>query len=434
MAERKAGPVKPPVIDLTAREATDSAASETEDTTTPAAAAGPSQRPSAESDTRDDTYDPPPPPQRPKATLAMPWSAISISAVVGAVLGSALTYGLANWIPLPDKRPEIADPAAALATLTSRNETMESRLAAVETGTRNTQVSLDATLSQFDQLGTELRQSVADVRNAIPAAQPVDIAPVQQQLQTLEDRVAAMGAGASSADAAALAQNLATIEQSLGALTTRLDTVETGAKTDATALAALRSDLDQAKASIAAQSQTLGGTEIGPAVRLPLLVSGLESAIANGRPYAAELKNLTALLPNLQVPAPVASAAETGLMRPDALAERLSAAVPDILAGRAAVPTGDWGRDALEWAKALLALRPAAEIEGDTPEAVVSRLEGAVRRHDFTTAATLLAQLPEPMQAAAGELGAAIASHAAADAFLTGLRTQALDTAAVNAN
>jgi hypothetical protein len=108
--------------------------------------------------------------------------------------------------------------------------------------------------------------------------------------------------------------------------------------------------------------------------------------------------------------------------------------VPDILAGRTAESTGDWGQDALEWAKALLALRPAEEIEGDTPEAIVSRLEGAVSRHEFEAATALLVQLPEPMQAAAGDLGAAIASHAAAQSFVAGLRAQALDTAAVSAN
>lgn len=435
MAERKGGPVKPPVIDLTAREASEPAAPETADAAAPAAKPkARTSRPPAETQPRDETTEIPPPPQRPAARLAMPWSAISIATAAGAVLGSALTYGLANWLPLPDHRPAVADPAPALATLTSRDDALEGRLSAVETSARNAQVSLDATLTQFDQLGTELRQSVADVRNAIPAAEAVDIAPLQQQLQTLEDRVAAIGAGASSADAAALAQSLASIEQSLAALGERLDAMETGARTEAASVAALRTEVDAAKASIAAQSQTLGGTEIGPAIRLPLIISGLESALANGRPYATELASLTALLPGLDVPAPLGAAADTGLMRPDALAAQLTAAIPDILAGRTAAPTGDWGQDALEWAKALLALRPAEEIAGDTPEAVVSRLEGAVKRHDFASAATLLAQLPQPMQAAAGELGAAIAAHAAADTFLAGLRAQALDTAAVTAN
>jgi hypothetical protein len=431
MAERKGGPVKPPVIDLTAREATDAAAPAAKQKAAPRPPKPPAEPPPRVEDA--ETL-PPPPPQRPAARLAMPWSAISIATAAGAVLGSALTYGLATWLPLPDHRPAIADPTPALATLTSRDDALESRLAAAETSARNAQVSLDATLAQFDQLGTELRQSIEDVRGAIPATETVDLAPLQQQLQTLEDQVAAIATGASSADATALAQNLALMEQSLTALSGRLDSIESDATASAATLAALRTEVTDAKASIAAQSQTLGGAEIGPAVRLPLIVSGLESAIANGRPYAAELGNLTALLPNLEVPAPVTAAAETGLIRPDALAAQLSAAIPDILAGRTAQPTGDWGQDALEWAKALLALRPAEEIAGDTPEAVVSRLEGAVKRHDFVSAATLLAQLPQPMQAAAGDLGAAIASHAAADTFLAGLRAQALDTAAVSSN
>jgi hypothetical protein len=108
--------------------------------------------------------------------------------------------------------------------------------------------------------------------------------------------------------------------------------------------------------------------------------------------------------------------------------------VPDILAGRTGASTGDWARDAVEWAKAILALRPAEEIEGDTPEAIVSRLEGAVDRHDFTTAAVLLAQLPEPMRLAAGEIGEAIAAHADAEAFVANLRAQALTSALEEGN
>lgn len=438
MAERK-GPVKPPVIDLTARDATEPPAPPAD--AAPAAAPKPKSvprppKPAAEAAPADEAPEAalPPPPPRPPARLAMPWSAISIAAAAGAVLGAALTYGLANWLALPDNRPVFADPAPALATLNSRDDALESRLAAVETASRNTQVSLDATLAQLDQLGTELRQSILDVRDAIPTAETVDLAPLQQELQTLESRVTAIAAGASSADAATLAQNLEALEQSLATLTTRLDAVEGRAGSDAAALSAMRADVDAAKAAIAAQNQTLGGAAIGPAVRLPLIVSGLESALASGRPYASELKSLTALLPDIEVPAPVTAAAETGLMRPDALAERFSTAVPDILAGRTAETTGDWGKDALEWAKALLALRPAEEIDGDTPEAIVSRLEGAVARHDFTAAAALLVQLPQPMQAAAGELGAAIASHAAAQSFVAGLRAQALDTAAVSTN
>jgi hypothetical protein len=56
----------------------------------------------------------------------------------------------------------------------------------------------------------------------------------------------------------------------------------------------------------------------------------------------------------------------------------------------------------------------------------MSRLVGAVERRDFTSAETLLASLPEPMQAAAEDVPELIASQAEAARFLETLRTQAL--------
>ena len=59
----------------------------------------------------------------------------------------------------------------------------------------------------------------------------------------------------------------------------------------------------------------------------------------------------------------------------------------------------------------------------------VSRLEGAMTRHDYAAASTLLAQLPAPMQQAAAPVAADIAAHAAADRLVTDLRARALSAA-----
>ncbi|HHY50641.1 MAG TPA: hypothetical protein GYA10_12925, partial [Alphaproteobacteria bacterium] len=375
--------------------------------------------------------DEPPPqpvplPPRPPARLAMPWSAISIAAVAGAILGAGLTYLLANWIALPTQGPGFADPTPALAALAERSAAIETRLGNVETTARNTQVSLDATLVQIDAGTAELRQAIEAVAARIPTAQPVDLSGIEQQLRTLENRVDAIAAGASSADASALAERVVGLEETLGALNDQIAALAARLDRGDASLASLATAVEEAKAAVAAQNRSIAGAEVGPAVRLPLIVAGLEAAFANGRPYAAELASLKTLLPDIVVPAPVASAAADGLMRPDALSDQFEAAVPAILAGRTGESTGDWTRDALEWAKALLALRPAGEIEGATPEAIVSRLEGAVKRHDYSAAAGLLAELPEPMRAAAGALGEAIAAHAAADRFVTDLRAQVL--------
>jgi hypothetical protein len=430
MAERKSGPVKPPVIELTAREAEKPAAATTARGKAAEAAeeAAAEATPAAEEPARPV----PPPPPRPQARLAMPWSAISIATVAGALLGAGIVYGLGNWLPLPNQRPVIADPAARLdATDSSLNE-IESRLAAieeqstriaaVEEQSKRTQVSLDATIAQLDGGLNEVRQAVA----AVPTAAAVDLTPLETQLKGLEDRVTAIGAGASSADATALAQTISSIEAGIAELRTQLTALDQRVAATDSAVTSLKGEVATTQTAISSQTQTLAGTDIGPAVRLPLVVSGLESAIANGRPFAAELAGLKTLLPDLIVPGPIEASAAEGLPRPDAVVAQFTAAVPNVLAGRAAVSTGDMGEDALEWMKGLLALRPVGEVPGDTPEAIVSRLEGAVGRHDFKAAAELLAQLPPAMQAGAGSSGADITKLAAAETFMTELRSRAL--------
>ena len=419
MAERKSGPVKPPVIELTAREAEKPAAA----TTARGKAAEAAEATAAEAPAAAEEPVRPAPPPRPQARLAMPWSAISIAAVAGALLGAGLVYGLGNWLPLPNQRPMIADPAARLDATDSSLNDIKTRLAAIEEQSKRTQVSLDATIAQLDGGLTEVRQAIA----AVPAtAEPVDLAPLQTQLKGLEDRLTAIGAGASSADAAALAKTISSIEAGIAELRTQLVALDQRVAATDNAISGLKGDVSATQTAISTQNQTLGGADIGPAVRLPLMVSGLETAIANGRPFAAELAGLKALLPDLAVPRPVEASAAEGLPRPDAVATQFTAAVPNVLAGRAAVSTGDMGEDALEWMKGLLALRPVGEVAGDTPEAIVSRLEAAVGRHDFKAAAELLAQLPPAMQAGAGSSGADITKLAAAEGFVTELRSRAL--------
>ncbi len=409
MAERKSGPVKPPVIDLKARPPEARVEPETGDTT-----AEPSR---------------PAPPPRPPARLAMPWSAIAIAAVAGALLGTGLTYGLVNLLPLPDRRPVPVDPAPRLEALDAAIGAALGRIGTIEDQARRTQVSLDATIAQLDTGLAELHTAMA----GLPAPASTDLAPLETrlaslatQLAALEDRVAAIGAGASNADAASMAETLAEIDDGLAALRSRLDGQDAHlAEVDA-AIAALRGEVAAARATLSAQTSSIGSVPLAPAVKLPLLVSGLESALANGRAYAGELAALTALLPDLTVPDALRAAGAGGLPRPDVVATRFAALVPDILAGRSAVASGDLGQDALEWLKGVLALRPSGEIEGTTPEAIVSRLEPAVARGDFVAAAELLAGLPQPMQAAAGDVGMQIRALGEAQMFIAGLRATAL--------
>lgn len=446
MAERKSGPVKPPVIDLTAKPARPRPAAASPITPDPvtagetavvaeavaapaaeaaAAEAKPADVPPIASDPAAETVSetPRPPQPRPLARLAMPWSAITIAAIGGAVLGTILTYVAVNFIALPDKGPAIADPSARLEAQDKAIADLAARLAATEAASNTAQQSAAQAADKATADLDALKQQVA----AIPAPTAVDLAPLQDQLASLEDRIAAIGAGASGADATALADTISGLEAAIGEVRASLEALTRRTSTAEASVAALRDEVDATKSAVAAQTSMLGSSDIGPAVRLPLMVSGVESAFANGRPFSAELSGLTTLLPDLAVPDAIRAAAPAGLPRPDAVATAFTEAVPAILAGRTAQSSGDLTQDALEWAKGLLALRPMDETDGATPEAIVSRLEAAIGRRDFVAAAALLDQLPEPMQAAAGSVGADIRTLAAADEFIATLRAKALE-------
>ena len=451
MAERKPGPVKPPTIDLTAREAGAEGEKPARRSTVRKAVAEPvdpiepvesadsvvpvetAANPDEIVTAADADGVPPPqpiPPMPPKpaeppraARIAAmtaappPWGMLATAAVAGALLGTALTYVLATIVPLP-ARP-VPNLGPQLSAQADRLTTIEDRLAATETGTMDVRTTVDATTSDLVARLTALEGGLETLRAATPA--PVDTSAIEARLRTLTSRVDAIAAGASSADAGAMAENIGDLEQALAALTTEVDALKTGAA-DTGALTALETDVAAIKSQIEAAAAEPEPEPV--ATSLDVVIPGLESAFATGRPFATELASLAAEQPPVVVDAALSVRAGTGLTRPDLLDQQFAAAVPVMLEAKP-VAAGDWQRSAGDWIASLLAIRPAGEVEGDNPEAVVSRLEGAMSRHDYAGATMLFAELPPEMVAAAGTVPADIAAHAAAAKLVTDLRAKA---------
>jgi uncharacterized coiled-coil protein SlyX len=400
MADRSTGPVKPPVIDLTARNAN----------------ARPEERTAAP--------ETPPPGTRERNPIvsagAANWPLLGGVAVGGALLGTLLTYLLASALPLPGG-PDVPDLTPELAAQGERLDALSGAVTGLQQTTARTQVSLDATIAQLDAGLAAANQSIADIAASIPEPQaPVDLEPLENQIRTLKAQVDAIAAGASGADAGAIAQSIATLETGISSLTTRLNGV------DAT-VTSLRTDLETARDQLSRHIDAALPNEAGPALKLPLILSGLEGAFASGRPFQQELDALGTVLPDFVVPTTLAASAPTGLIRPDALYAKFETALPGILGARDTA-SQDWTQSAIDWAKSLLALRPAEEMEGDSPEAIVSRLEGAMERRDYAAAMTLIDALPPAMRAEATLVSADIRTHAEAAALVANLRTRALTT------
>lgn len=392
----KTGPVKPPVLEGTARAAARPQTSRAQ--TGKAETAKP--EPAKPAPTAETPPKPIPDPVRPTATaggLSPVWPALG-----GGVLGLVAAYGLA-WAGLWPSQPAEPSPADP------RIEQLAGEIPELRTVAETTQSEL-ATLTQ----------RMGQLESGAPAADanPVDLGGIEADIAALTSRLDGLAnAPADGGDTEALA----VIREAVSGVDARVNELAARMGTAEASVTSLGSRVTATSEALDAQP-----SDIGAVLQLPLILSGFEAAFGSGRPYETELAALRAAVPDVAVPTAIANGASTGLARPDAIASRFNLALPAMLAGRPADPDASWQDGAVDWFRSVVALRPTGEIEGDDPEAVVARLEAAIARRDFTAAESLLASLPQPMLAAAGEVPAEIAAQAEAGRFLDGLRQKAL--------
>jgi hypothetical protein len=461
MAERKSGPVKPPVIDLTARPAgkpevpaepaaksatatvapskvtpaskptpeagssvasTKTADSKPAAEPTPAKAGAASPEAAKPTSTADFTHPakpsstPPPPPRRGNS-----WVASLACGIGGAIVATAVCYELASFGYWPGRND-------------TRLAALDSRLATVE----KSATDLDA---RFSTLQTNVAAKLAAAASSLTAMQAGvdklqtsggDLGAIRDQLKTLSARVDAVAAGASSADAGAIAANLSTAQQALTALTQKVSALGDRAGATDNVVAALKAELAAAKAAIDQAAAAPSPKTIAAAMQLPLLISALDADFAAGRPYADDLKALQSAVPEAKVPASITAAATTGLPAAADVVSAFEARMPDIMAAEPPSTDSSWQGQLGDWMKGVLALRQESAQPGDGPGAVLSRLEAAVNRHDFAGALALLGQLPQPMQQAAGDVSGKLQLLADTDTFIADLRHKALAPAGGN--
>jgi len=389
--DSKTGPIRPPVLDLKAREAgKPEGESAKAETPMPPEFKEPASKPAAPKPSA------PTPPEREFAIGA---------ALVGGVIGLAAAYGLAYlgyWPSAPaftaPADPRLAQFSTAIPELRTVTQTTQSELSA-----------LNARVAGLEKAGT----------TSVATAPGADLSGVQSDIAALSARIDGLGTAPDNAvapaDIDALKTDIAGFTARLDELGARVGTTEAGMRT-------LETSVSQTSAALAEQP-----ADVGAVLQLPLVLSGFESAFATGRPYETELAALRAAVPAANIPTDIANSAATGLARPDVIASRFAAVLPAMLAGRPANPDAGWQDGALDWLRSAIALRPTGELPGDEPEAVVSRLEAAIARRDYAAAQTLMTSLPQPMQAAAGDVPTLIHAQAEAATFLDALRNQALN-------
>lgn len=421
MAEQKSGPVKPPIIDLEAKKAKgdDAAQPKTENL---------GNRARAYMGNLGDKLDP----RRFVSNLSFMPTLFGIFG--GAFLGLLFAYALAVAGFWPQKTPEIvqSNTAADIAAIDRRMEGLEAAIRAGATGLSELEANLSSRLNdQTSQLSdrdiaiTELQAAITKLQTQpVVAPDTASFDLINDELAALSTRIDAIAAGTTSNDASALVENITSLQSQLAGLAKQVSKFETSIGETNANVTELENALSTLSVKI--ENQPKPEQSSPPSTQLPLALSSFERAISTGRPFSAELAALSLSLPELQIPPALSQKAISGLAAPDRLSRDLMANIPAMLAARPIDTDRAWQDRLLDRAQSLLAIRPSGDIEGNSPEAIIARLEAAVARRDFIVAATQIAALPDRMRTAAGVISAQIADLATAQSFAAQVRHLAL--------
>lgn len=301
--------------------------------------------------------------------------AVFAGGVVAAVIGfGAARYVVPDGWPFPGVAPQ-EDPVAAEVEQQAR------RLSALEASTADQGVAIDALRSDtaVSELANTLQGDLQEIR--------ANLAEIGTNLDGLEARLTAVekiptGAGTEAAEAAAAAyeRELAGMRAMLEQELARISEVQADAR-------AVEQNAAQAAKTSAGQAA----------------LAQVMAALDTGRPYGAALSDLRQAT-GVEAAGALADHAETGVPTlidlqvsfPDAARAALDASV------RAAVADGSMNRVSA-FLRTQLGTRSLEPKEGDDPDAILSRAEGALRSGQISIALDELSAMPDAAMPALSE-------------------------------
>lgn len=227
-----------------------------------------------------------------------------------------------------------------------------------------------------------------------PATSPVDLQPIETRIAALE-KSAGDGTSAQGANPEAVSK----LEGDVTRLTTELATLREAMARTAEAVSATESQLTE---RIAAAEQKLDEPRSDIEMARAVAASALKTAIDRGGPYLAELEAFASIAPDDPSLAGLREHAAIGVSARSDLVRDFQPTADAIL-DAVHQPDGDEGifSRLMSSAASAIRVRPVGSIEGDTPEAVVARIENKLQNGDFKGAQIEWQTLPEKGQAAA---------------------------------
>ena len=353
-------------------------------------------------------------PEPPRQSSAMPL-------VIGGIVAALIGFGLSQVVPKGWPIGTEAGLNATVAAQATEIARLSKALAALPAPTPAPDLSpLETQLATLTDRVAAAEASVA----AIPApVKPPDPGP---RIADLELRIAKLealppgtviegGTGPDPAAMAALSQEIATLKSDLAAQKGSADAAvaEVNAAAEAARAALAEAQVQAATLKSEAEKATAAATARAALGRI-------EAAVETGAPFATAVQALSAV--GTEVPAPLADAAATGLPTLAALQDSFPEAARLALDDSLRAGMGDSTMDRLgAFLRTQTGARSLTPREGSDPDAILSRAEAALKAGDLTATLAEIAALPAAGQAALATWTGAAQARLAATTALTAL-------------
>ncbi|OHV83392.1 COG4223 family protein [Ensifer sp. LCM 4579] len=239
----------------------------------------------------------------------------------------------------------------------------------------------------------ELRSEIEAIKaelQARPQPAPVDIAPLEGRVAALE-QTTGTPAGDDAPTVAAFQAELDNLTKEIATLKGGLADARQTAETERSELAAR---IDQAEQKL---NEPANDIRMAKAVA----VTALKTAIDRGGPFLAELDQLRSVAPEDETVKELADDAPTGVATRTQLRTEFPAAASAMLDALVQPDPDEGIFDRLvSSAMSGIRVRPVGSVEGDTPEAVIARIEDKLDNGDLKGASLEWANLPEAAKSA----------------------------------
>ena len=345
---------------------------------------------------------PPPPPQTslPELRSFVTHLAAGLLGGLVGVIALALAWGGLNFGaesgPSPDiaklgerlAKLEAAPPASANAEAGSQ---LDSRIKALEDGSKETSPELSALAARVAQLETALK---ALAETAQEGGSVASAAAIGQQIAEAEQRLDAKIAAALAAGEAANTATIKQVQSEIAELKAKFAALAeaelgTGELTDlGPGLAALTERIAKLEATLPELAGAIGEEAAGvKSAAIAIAFANLRSAVSEGRPYAAELDTIGALAPALGDLGVLPAHAEKGIPTQPELTRSFATAKDSALAGTAPAPSGSFLDSLMASAESLVKIKRIDEpATGGGPGAALARAKTALDKGDLAAA------------------------------------------------